>query len=57
MTATLTLDFGDRLGPEEQRELLAETLRRQVRIEDIVVEALRLRRQQTTLAETTTEPR
>ncbi len=46
MTATLTLDFSDRLRPEEQRELLAESLRRKVRIEEIVVEALRLRRQQ-----------
>ena len=44
MTATLTLDFEDRLAPAEQRELLEETLRRKVRIEDIVVEALRFRR-------------
>lgn len=46
MTATLTLHFGEILTPDEQRELLDETLRRRVRIEEIVVEALRLRRQQ-----------
>ena len=45
MKATLTLDFSDRLNPDEQRELLAETLERQVPIESIMVEALRLRRQ------------
>lgn len=46
MKATLTLDFSDRLNPDEQRELLAETLHRQIPLEDILVEALRLRREQ-----------
>jgi hypothetical protein len=44
MKATLTLDFGDRLKPEESRELLAETIARQVPIETVLIEALRLRR-------------
>lgn len=44
MTATLTLDFSDKLTVEEQRELLAETMARQVPIETVLIEALRLRR-------------
>ncbi|MCG3206298.1 MAG: hypothetical protein KCHDKBKB_03032 [Elusimicrobia bacterium] len=45
MKATLTLDFSDRLNPDEQRELLDESMRRQVPIESILVEALRMRRE------------
>lgn len=44
MTATLTLDFSDKLSLVEQRELLAETIARQVPIETVLIEALRLRR-------------
>jgi hypothetical protein len=44
MKATLTLDFGDRLKPEESRELLEEAMARQVPIETVLIEALRLRR-------------
>jgi hypothetical protein len=44
MKATLTLDFSDKLTADEQRELLAETMARQVPIETVLIEALRLRR-------------
>lgn len=44
MKATLTLDFSDKLTAEEQRELLEETTARQVPIETVLIEALRLRR-------------
>lgn len=44
MTATLTLDFSDKLTADEQRELLEETMARQVPIETVLIEALRLRR-------------
>lgn len=44
MKATLTFDFSDRLNPDEQRELLGETITRNVPMEDILVEALRMRR-------------
>jgi len=42
MTATLTLDFGNRLQPEESREVIGESIRRNVPIEDVLVEAIRL---------------
>lgn len=44
MKATLTFDFSDRLNADEQRELLGETITRNVPMEDILVEALRMRR-------------
>ena len=42
MTATLTLDFGNRLKPDESREVIGESIRRNVPIEDILTEAIRL---------------
>lgn len=44
MKATLTLDFSDKLSPDEQRELLEETMTRQIPIETVLIEALRMRR-------------
>lgn len=41
MKATLTLDFSDRLRPEETRELIGEAMRRQVPLEDVLTEAVR----------------
>ena len=41
MKATLTLDFGDRLKPEESREVIGEAMRRGVELEDVITEAIR----------------
>lgn len=41
MKATLTLDFGDRLRPEESRDVIDEARRRGVPLEDVITEALR----------------
>lgn len=41
MKATLTLDFGDRLKPEESRELLEEAMQRGVPLEEVLTEAVR----------------
>ncbi len=45
MRANLTLDFGTRLTQDEQITLLSEVQRRGCELEDVIVEALRLRRQ------------
>lgn len=44
MKANLTLDFGTRLTQDEQIELLTEVQRRGCAVEEVLVEALRLRR-------------
>ena len=44
-TATITIDFSNKLRPDEGLALLDESMRRGVPVDVIVVEALRLRRQ------------
>lgn len=44
MNATLTLDFGTRLTQDEQIDLLDEVRRRGCPVEEVLVEALRIRR-------------
>lgn len=56
MKATLTLDFSNRLNADEQRELLGETITRNVPMEDILVEALRMRRAALGLAQSSRLP-